>query len=207
MLLLIQRFLYLFYPIVPYLHSTMLLLIPRYFYSIRREHSHLHSTMLLLILFSCIFIAYGTSFTFHYASTYTLSSNSAKDAFIDLHSTMLLLIPYSGFLHPLKMMIYIPLCFYLYGNKGDAVARREINLHSTMLLLIRPDDVWPLPADVHLHSTMLLLIQISVIDVNFNDFIYIPLCFYLYWTQEHPDKRCSAFTFHYASTYTAFLMQ
>ena len=54
-----------------------------------------------------------TEFTFHYASTLSLSSASSPFPYPDLHSTMLLLYPISEAGEILLLeCIYIPLCFY-----------------------------------------------------------------------------------------------
>ena len=98
-------------------------------------------------------------------------------------------------------VIYIPLCFYLYLVSGLITNAPQLNLHSTMFLLI-PD--WFLPTK----ST---------------ERIYIPLCFYLYALWADLRRRLlhlhstmfllirvwlyslsayPSFTFHYVSTYT-----
>ena len=188
------------------LHSTMLLLIrwitlrqihqkpiyiPLCFYLYENYDSpaagsslYLHSTMLLLILHAISHKILITIFTFHYASTYTLSVFLRPSLYSEftfhyastytkykldfsrfmrnLHSTMLLLIPSSSGISGSSFKIYIPLCFYLYE---PIVADTQCQLH-----------------------------------------IYIPLCFYLYAVQRRTSWFRITFTFHYASTYTLLRM-
>ena len=65
-------------------------------------------------------------FTFHYASTYTPIQNFLGYAYIDLHSTMPLLIQITSALHPSVPCIYIPLCLYLYGAEAGAGGRKNL---------------------------------------------------------------------------------
>ena len=123
------------HPDLPDLHSTMFLLIrkqgskgmtldiiyiPLCFYLYRLckrvtwPRKDLHSTMFLLILYEILKNIVPNSFTFHYVSTYTLE-------IIQL-------------LHIL--LIYIPLCFYLYRIPSICSNKSSLNLHSTMFLLI-----------------------------------------------------------------------
>ena len=80
--------------------------------------------------------------------------------------------------HSLKL-IYIPLCFYLYGS-------------SRGLMQLLSD----------LHSTMFLLIHNSFAEALDSVEIYIPLCFYLYLAGTYEFYIVFQFTFHYVSTYT-----
>ena len=97
--------------------------------------------------------------------------------------------------------IYIPLCFYLY-RKMKVRDLYEKNLHSTMFLLIRGRTIEIFGAEsaftfhyvstytgpgrgsacncLDLHSTMFLLILALLSLIPRTDYIYIPLCFYLY---------------------------
>ena len=54
----------------------------------------------------------------------------------------------------------------------------------------------------YLHSTMLLLIRSTTKNFLIPDYIYIPLCFYLYASPHGGHVVINEFTFHYASTYT-----
>ena len=74
--------------------------------------------------------------------------------------------------------IYIPLCFYLYKIQAYCPIG-QINLHSTMFLLIQI-RLFPTAVIWHLHSTMFLLIPIAMNVISNTTGIYIPLCFYLY---------------------------
>ena len=81
-------------------------------------------------------------------------------------------------------IIYIPLCFYLY-TKRISYHLAHHHLHSTMFLLIpRPQGII-LRLSAYLHSTMFLLIPISGKTYSLFGSIYIPLCFYLYGTLEN----------------------
>ena len=166
------------------------------------DRGNLHSTMFLLILFFRPGYVRAHKFTFHYVSTYTTAHYCRFAVRPNLHSTMFLLIlkedicpqdkpaftfhyvstytntvsgRYTDF-----VLIYIPLCFYLYRILG----RRDglwYNLHSTMFLLIheassRDIRAWfeftfhyvstytlrgrcRTASIFNLHSTMFLLIQ------------------------------------------------
>ena len=81
-----------------YLHSTMLLLIRNPIMNMITTRSYLHSTMLLLIPGVRPLLCCGIAFTFHYASTYTCSADTASQKYSNLHSTMLLLILHSKYL-------------------------------------------------------------------------------------------------------------
>ena len=122
------------------------------------SYFYLHSTMFLLILANLFGTLPIVKFTFHYVSTYTVSS--ALDTLLDF--------------------IYIPLCFYLYENTFSRVNAHHHHLHSTMFLLIP------------------LLLCILCLQVA----IYIPLCFYLYQFSQCFVILPNLFTFHYVSTYT-----
>ena len=120
-----------------------------------------------------------SSFTFHYASTYTWGNIAATDICAHLHSTMLLLIHLHRS-HPCKSdKIYIPLCFYLYFE-SDKIVNTKLDLHSTMLLLI------------------LALLYVRNQDLSFT-FHYAST-----YTDNAKKKIIPFinFTFHYASTYT-----
>ena len=167
----------------------------------QRYWSNLHSTMLLLILIVpfafnldtviyiplCFYLYSAcvsqtmsvSSFTFHYASTYTWGNIAATDICAHLHSTMLLLIHLHRS-HPCKSdKIYIPLCFYLYFE-SDKIVNTKLDLHSTMLLLI------------------LALLYVRNQDLSFT-FHYAST-----YTDNAKKKIIPFinFTFHYASTYT-----
>ena len=111
-----------------------------------------------------------------------------------------------------------------YTRQKIKLSYDEINLHSTMFLLIPCQISSACPVSSHLHSTMFLLIPYLVglqstvkphlhstmfllipcrgITGSGKYSIYIPLCFYLY-RQPVPHKSWPhTFTFHYVSTYT-----
>ena len=58
--------------------------------------------------------------------------------------------------------------------------RTRINLHSTMFLLIRSSQHKFHHDQIDLHSTMFLLIRSKSCYLPDRNWIYIPLCFYLY---------------------------
>ena len=64
------------------------------------------------------------------------------------------------------VLIYIPLCFYLYGGNPSSSRSRLIDLHSTMLLLILCGRAWKMLPQRYLHSTMLLLIPCSCPSIS-----------------------------------------
>ena len=121
-----------------------------------------------------------SKFTFHYVSTYTVPINAIRQDCLNLHSTMFLLIlctqtrgsicshrftfhyvsTYTKSAdHPVDviLVIYIPLCFYLYF-----VVHR----------IVEP----AVPFTFHYVSTY----TVTIPNINSRSAIYIPLCFYLY---------------------------
>ena len=56
--------------------------------------------------------------------------------------------------------------------------------------------------DLNLHSTMFLLIPVFPAGEASAFSIYIPLCFYLYGGAHRQQCGANQFTFHYVSTYT-----
>ena len=119
-------------------------------------------------------------FTFHYGSTYTMNGINKAAEYIDLHSTMVLLIREDWLTGLLQMeftfhygstytqigkrrterwFIYIPLWFYLYELM---VKNRKFYyyLHSTMVLLIPALRRSAHSLTAYLHSTMVLLIPV-----------------------------------------------
>ena len=124
-----------------------------------------------------------------------------RDFFV-LHSTMLLLIPFSfqngyllnSILHSTMLLLilrsmalrlenghfYIPLCFYLYSVHFDFIIAVFIfYIPLCFYLYYFPHD-----------------------RAEPGDFFYIPLCFYLYVVDKNINTGRRIFTFHYASTYT-----
>ena len=97
-------------------------------------------------------------FTFHYGSTYTHGILHKAEIGLNLHSTMVLLIPH--------------------GTINTSANR--LNLHSTMVLLILCVKYALFAVRHYLHSTMVLLIQRWRQRNKIFIFIYIPLWFYLY---------------------------
>ena len=119
-----------------HLHSTMFLLIRRILCRKNRYKPNLHSTMFLLIPAYSDSLRVWRTFTFHYVSTYTI---------------------YAINKYSFQSLIYIPLCFYLYVTAPENISLYglftfhyvstytaaemlqkggEVNLHSTMFLLI-----------------------------------------------------------------------
>ena len=163
-----------------YLHSTMFLLILVPSQQVPLSLPYLHSTMFLLIHYS----------RFKWRKYFPIY------------------IPLCFYLYLSQMwerrseiLIYIPLCFYLYNvnkfhrykvykftfhyvstytGKKRIIASQELNLHSTMFLLILLLFQMFEEYLLYLHSTMFLLIlSLHPSNVCFM-LIYIPLCFYLY---------------------------
>ena len=121
---------------ITHLHSTMFLLIPIQAPKIYKVFKNLHSTMFLLIPTLPRYTTHYTAFTFHYVSTYTIMRALISCSFI----------------------IYIPLCFYLYGeNRSTILSTYLIYIPLCFYLYRISDKSHPLPC-----------------------LIYIPLCFYLY---------------------------
>ena len=136
---------------------------------------------------------------------------------------MLLLILWAILYRSQPLNIYIPLCFYLYAafNKISIFPNEftfhyastytepicfapssSPHLHSTMLLLIRILNFFRFPLDyIYIPLCFYLYIcscKLSISPVT----IYIPLCFYLYDVVSVAITGPDIFTFHYASTYT-----
>ena len=139
---------------------------------------------------------------------------------------MPLLIQIAKILYSISFPIYIPLCLYLYQIAWTMVSWSKTYLHSTMPLLIRTrasERLHPLK----IYIPLCLYLYSSGLSKNrFFNQIYIPLCLYLYLSSAalsaffhcylHSTmplliQLCGlsgrrpggAFTFHYASTYTA----
>ena len=75
--------------------------------------SHLHSTMFLLIQwFTCFLYDTTGKFTFHNVSINTYLVAPGTSVLLNLHSTMFLLIRYAETYWHIKIVIYIPQCFY-----------------------------------------------------------------------------------------------
>ena len=104
------------------------------------------------------------------------------------------------------LIIYIPLCFYLYDNFCSKCGQRIRHLHSTMLLLIRI-SIFPhiqcASFTFHYASTYTAL----MFQAGYTNRIYIPLCFYLYSKTGEKYIYIRKFTFHYASTYTLSIVK
>ena len=124
--------------------------------------------------------------------------------------------------------IYIPLCFYLYDRsvpnvlpssvftfhyvstytkRTDNRSDKRVDLHSTMFLLIRR-DIRPWQSEGIIYIPLCFYLYYSVkVPFLWSGFIYIPLCFYLYSLQHSVRLAYTLFTFHYVSTYTNGQMQ
>ena len=119
-----------------------------------------------------------------------------------LHSTMFLLIR-KPYLHDKALGYYLhSTMFLLIRSRLRSTYNQKTHLHSTMFLLIRFLMGIGINVQPDLHSTMFLLIHFKrVIDVKVSQ-IYIPLCFYLYYSGGSNATSLRLFTFHYVSTYT-----
>ena len=151
------------------LHSTMLLLIHN-LKNILKQLNSIYIPLCFYLYASCdsrypgrnriyiplCFYLYGPwlrssqtvlSFTFHYASTYTILQTGIEIIGKYLHSTMLLLILRRQNSIKSFKIIYIPLCFYLYLPVRTWEMHILLYLHSTMLLLIPIPDILHLPTN------------------------------------------------------------
>ena len=157
--------------------------------------------MLLLYHFRAVHMALILKvFTFHYASTLSITHTLIFYFRFDLHSTMLLLYRSHNRNHAHSPGIYIPLCFYfivwpssnissiasylhstmllLYLTPRHSAHTPDLHLHSTMLLLYLVLHEKGTIPHIYLHSTMLLLYPSRAVTFPPFDAIYIPLCFY-----------------------------
>ena len=161
--------------------------------------SYLHSTMLLLYRNGTRYESKLISFTFHYASTLSISAKSTILILIrftfhyastlspaagpydrkqhHLHSTMLLL-----YLISLCRSLNIIVFTFHYASTlsciPDASGGMIWYLHSTMLLLYLRTCLSRISFCSNLHSTMLLLYPPASTTFCTSICIYIPLCFY-----------------------------
>ena len=156
MLLLYQHVIPVLYCVNHHLHSTMLLLYPAEKRDVILIRFHLHSTMLLLYPGRSGHARLPLSFTFHYASTLSISGE------IPTRQCLLFTFHYASTLSMTELFkpvdeirIYIPLCFYF-------ILKDLLNLSD----------------DENLHSTMLLLYPGQIRRIRWRGPIYIPLCFY-----------------------------
>ena len=101
------------------------------------------------------------------------------------------------------ILIYIPLCFYLYVFLQALNMSICLDLHSTMFLLIQIPGRQGRTAIHHLHSTMFLLIpfkrlpsQPGIPHLHSTMFLLIRI------STAGDDEQLFLFTFHYVSTYT-----
>ena len=123
----------------------------------------------------------SSKFTFHYASTYTANAMNMITWICNLHSTMPLLIRGALFGAFAVILIYIPLCLYLYAGAeyiGMGVLMIYIPLCLYLYGWICPQYAGAQPFTFHYASTYTRGI-LAVL------------------------KTQKLFTFHYASTYTA----
>ena len=146
--------------------------------------------------------AMGTTFTFHYASTYT-------DVAIGVDQGSLIYIPLCFYLYgililqfPFLFLIYIPLCFYLYDNVvplGEAIAKFTFHYASTYTVASVIIWLFPVLFTFHYASTYTSMIVKSYTPSSLFTFHYAST----YTRTSAPACRGSyTFTFHYASTYT-----
>ena len=165
-------------PLTLYLHSTMLLLYLQSTSEITAEAPNLHSTMLLLYLRSYGQIRQGgVVFTFHYASTLSLTEYITSVWNADLHSTMLLLYPLDcPGAEPLKNNLHSTMLLLYLGPAFRACPLSVFTFHYASTLSIQ--KIYSFLDFFYLHSTMLLLYQRSGHGFRGWNIIYIPLCFY-----------------------------
>ena len=122
-----------------------------------------------------------------------------------LHSNMFLLFQKLKFKYrKLKLMLYIPICFYYFRYSTQSIKAPRPSLHSNMFLLFQGTQNGLDKTNEPLHSNMFLLfpklIQKAVYKcLNFTfqyvsiisqimqhrkrqNRLYIPICFYYFWT-------------------------
>ena len=125
---------------------------------------YLHSTMFLLIRFAAVNPSFSR---------------------LNLHSTMFLLILGANLIPESFETIYIPLCFYLYDRSVPNVLPSSVfTFHYVSTYTKRTDNRSDKRVD--LHSTMFLLIRRDIRPWQSEGIIYIPLCFYLYYSVKVP---------------------
>ena len=195
-----------------YLHSIMLLLYLIRYLEAERIIRNLHSIMLLLYRVYDGSKSCAASFTFHYASTLSVTS------LIAIFATL----------------IYIPLCFYFIDKSArrkcfgrgftfhyastlsrflHLVKSLRFHLHSIMLLLYQSLQTVSLKPLQHLHSIMLLLYPFSIFSTIRSTTNLHSIMLLLYRIHQESQHLVKQFTFHYASTlcmvvsrlYTPFL--
>ena len=157
---------------------------------------------LLILKLPSLFFCILWKFTFHYVSTYTPPPDGFDAPEPHLHSTMFLLILLKVLLEPPAAVIYIPLCFYLYGQesyRNDCVWWIYIPLCFYLYLIVSQREVDRNTFTFHYVSTYTCRRYLSPAGWHC---IYIPLCFYLYRTRSEYWLPWTVFTFHYVSTYT-----
>ena len=126
-------------------------------------------------------VSTGFLFTFHYVYIYIKSIITAERSDINLHSTMFIFISGTAgiFLasksftfhyvyiyikkaityYASAMLIYIPLCLYLYFLRDIDISINLIYLHSTMFIFICCQATSSCVPYLHLHSTMFIFIS------------------------------------------------
>ena len=118
--------------------------------------SYLHSTMLLLYREHPGKYPYCYQFTFHYASTLSISQALHGCNKLHLHSTMLLLYRFSLFSFTIFCFIYIPLCFY-FIRRITGCGMPDIIIYIPLCFYFIKFHVFRKAEIIYLHSTMLLL--------------------------------------------------
>ncbi len=79
--------------------------------------------------------------------------------------------------------IYIPLCLYLYSY-GSSRCNLVSAIYIPLCLYLYLTPTSSKARSSHLHSTMFIFISYLLINPLNSHSIYIPLCLYLYQTQE-----------------------
>ena len=178
MLLLYQHVIPVLYCVNHHLHSTMLLLYPAEKRDVILIRFHLHSTMLLLYPGRSGHARLPLSFTFHYASTLSISGE------IPTRQCLLFTFHYASTLSVQESVIACPtfqFTFHYASTLSCFVISqrpfiRSFTFHYASTLstkhFLKTGQI------LHLHSTMLLLYPLSRITVSSISSIYIPLCFY-----------------------------
>ena len=116
----------------------------------------------------------------------------------NLHSNMFLL-----FLNLIDCFvcldwIYIPICFYYFqGIPLEVRAAAEFTFQYVSIISYDSDIVSL--TEVYLHSNMFLLFQISGSPWTSHLWIYIPICFYYFYSSTEQKILLIKFTFQYVS--------
>ena len=138
------------------------------------------------------------SFTFHYVSIISEKPMMKLENQLYLHSIMFLLFHAQNWFYVKFVEIYIPLCFYYFRSSPFRVdARSWFTFHYVSIIswIHQACRISQLQFTFHYVS----IISSPIPSKPTISSIYIPLCFYYFWTRSSERSRTSKFTFHYVS--------